>query len=79
MYEAQQQRQRRLGRLGDLSAQQQQLLLAAFLLRGVVCRWGKACLALRLRWPPRVMLTDALARAACALLLPAEEQQHAGW
>lgn len=36
MYEAQQQRIRKLGRSGDLSPEQQQQLLAAFLLRGVV-------------------------------------------
>jgi hypothetical protein len=36
MYEAQQQRIRKLGQAGDLTAQQQEQLLAAFLLRGVV-------------------------------------------
>jgi hypothetical protein len=36
MYEAQQQRIRKLGAAGDLTAQQQEQLLAAFLLRGVV-------------------------------------------
>lgn len=49
MYEAQQQRVRTLGRSGDLSPQQQEQLLAAFLLRGVVSsvhilvalKWGR--------------------------------------
>jgi tRNA (guanosine-2'-O-)-methyltransferase len=36
MYEAQQQRVRKLQHAGDLTAQQQEQLLAAFLLRGVV-------------------------------------------
>jgi tRNA (guanosine-2'-O-)-methyltransferase len=36
MYEAQQQRIRQYGQAGDLTPQQQQQLLAAFLLRGVV-------------------------------------------
>jgi tRNA (guanosine-2'-O-)-methyltransferase len=36
MYEAQQQRVRKLKHAGDLTAQQQEQLLAAFLLRGVV-------------------------------------------
>lgn len=36
MYEAQQQRVRKLGRSGDLTPTQQEQLLAAFLLRGVV-------------------------------------------
>lgn len=36
LYEAQQQRIRRLGRSGDLTERQKQQLLASFLLRGVV-------------------------------------------
>lgn len=36
MYEAQQQRLRKFGRQGDLTEQQQQQLLASFLMRGVV-------------------------------------------
>jgi tRNA (guanosine-2'-O-)-methyltransferase len=40
LYEAQQQRLRRLGRPGDLAEQQQERLLAEFLLRSVV----SACL-----------------------------------
>lgn len=39
MYEAQQQRIRKHGQAGDLTRQQQQQLLAAFLLRGVVSCW----------------------------------------
>eukprot|EP00878_Enallax_costatus_P039592 GHUV01045439.1.p1 GENE.GHUV01045439.1~~GHUV01045439.1.p1 ORF type:complete len:198 (+),score=62.92 GHUV01045439.1:707-1300(+) len=40
MYEAQQQRIRRLGKSGDLTEQQKQQLLASFLLRGVVSAWA---------------------------------------
>lgn len=36
MYEAQQQRMRKLGRHGDLNDQQQHILLAEYLLRSVV-------------------------------------------
>lgn len=39
MYEAQQQLQRRLQRPGDLGPQQQQHLMAEFLLRGLVSGW----------------------------------------
>lgn len=45
MYEAQQQRIKKLGRAGDLTERQKQQLLASFLLRGVVsdawyCKYG---------------------------------------
>ena len=40
MYEAQQQRVRKLGSSGDLTERQQQQLLAAFLMRGVVSMPG---------------------------------------
>lgn len=76
MYEAQQQRLRALGRQGDLSEEQQQQLLAAFLLRGVVSGWlpfvGDCIVCCR----------RALVRAltavpgVCAATWAAEEQQH---
>jgi len=46
MYEAQQQRVRKLGRSGDLTTLQQEQLLAAFLLRGVVSAADASCCAL---------------------------------
>lgn len=54
MYEAQQQRIRKLGSSADLSQEQQQQLLAAFLLRGVVSVGPTGCErllpGLRLPW-----------------------------
>lgn len=44
MYEAQQQRVRKFGQAGDLTVQQQQQLLAAFLLRGVVSSGATQCM-----------------------------------
>jgi hypothetical protein len=58
MYEAQQQRIRKLGSSADLSQEQQQQLLAAFLLRGVVSVGPTGC-------EPPARLGLAMGDAAC--------------